>query len=591
MALTDYFKNLADPFLRLPKWQRYVIAGVTVLAFAGLLFLAFGRKGPEYGVLFSNLDPKDAGEIVKALQTRGIPYKLAKGGKTILVPKDKVYSLRLELASEGLPKGGGVGFEIFDKTNIGMTEFMEHVNYVRALQGELARTIMQLEPIENAKVMLSLPKKSVFLEEREPPKATVVVKLRPDVDLKPEQVKAIVHLVASAVEGLKPENVTVVDTKGRDLTELIAKEKEEELGKVALDRLEYKRKLEKLYEKKILSMLTKALGPGKAVAKVTVELDYSKIEKEKVVYDPESVVRSEQQIEEKAQGKVPGVGGIPGVESNLGPAQQILSKQTMNYEKRKVTRNYEISTTREKIKIPPGAIKRITASVTVDGYYEKVKEGKKEKEVYRPLSKEEIEAIRKLVMAAIGYNRKRGDVVEVVNIQFRNDWAKKQAEELKKMEQREFMLAVIKYAAFFVFLILFLLLVVRPIVKYIIEGGKEEVEGARAPGAAEMPGGVGAPEGAGVPEGAVAAAVAAYGEAAGVAREAGVREGEEEELEEELEVSTEDLAKELIGEDIFESLKSEKMKTKAMLKKVREWVNKNPAAAAKLIESWVEGEF
>ena len=579
MELPGWLRSLADPILRLPKWQRFVILGAALLAFAALISVAYFGNRQEYGVLFSNLSPKDAGRIVKELQTKGVPYKLAKNGRTILVPRDRVYSLRLEFASEGLPRGSGVGFEIFDKTNIGMTEFMEHVNFVRALQGELARTISELKPIENAKVLLVLPKKSVFLEEQQPPKATVVVRLKPGVTLKPEQVRAIVHLVASAVEGLKPENVTVVDTNGVDLTEMLAQQKEN-LGKVALDRLEYRRKLEHLYERKIMSLLERTLGPGKAVAKVNVELDFSKIEKYKELYDPENVVRSEQEIEEKAQGRVPGAGGIPGVESNLGPAQQIMSKTQVNYSKRKVTRNYEISKTTEKVEIPPGFIKRITASVTVDGYYVKQKKGKKEVEVYKPLPPQELDAIKKLVMAAIGYDRKRGDRVEVVNVQFRNDLLKKQAEELKKMEQREFLIALIKYGAFFVFLILLLLFVIRPLVSYIVEGGEREVpEEKEAPTEAPP-----AATSEAQPEGVQAAPAVGTR----VSRVVGDEEEEEELLPE---VSPEDIAKELIGEEIFEELKTEKLKARAMLDKVRKWVDKNPVAAAKLVESWVEGEF
>ncbi len=578
MELPRWLKGIVEPIQNLPKWQRYVILGAALSAFIALIAVAFVGNRQEYGVLFSNLSPKDAGEIVKELQARNIPYKLEKNGKTILVPKNRVYALRLEFAAKGLPRGPGVGFEIFDKTNIGMTEFMEHVNYVRALQGELARTIMELKPIEDARVLLVLPKKSVFLEEQQPPKATVVVKLKPGYTLKPEQVRAIVHLVASAVEGLKPQNVTVVDTNGVDLTEMLAEEKEN-LGKVALDRLEYRRKLEKLYEKKIMSMLNEALGPGKAVAKVSVELDFSKIERYKELYDPENVVRSEQQIIEKAQGKVPGAGGIPGVESNLGPAQQILSKNIINYSKQKITRNYEISKTTEKVEIPPGFIKKITASVIVDGYYVKEKKGKKVVEVYKPLSPQEIDAIKRLVMAAIGYDRRRGDKVEVVNIRFRNDLAKKQAEELKKMEQREFLLALIKYAAFFVFLILLLLFVIRPLVRYVISSEEVPAKEEKPEGAVEA-----------------AATAAAVGEEPVAEQIVGKKVSEvigpEEEEEEELvEVNPEELAKELVGEEIFKELKSERLKTRAMLTKVRQWVDKHPDAAAKLIEAWVEGEF
>ncbi len=549
MPQPQWLKSITDPFLKLPKKQKIFVLSLAAFAFLALVFVSIYGAKREYTVLFSNLDPQDAGAIVKVLREKGVPFKLESGGSTILVPKKSVYSLRLELAAEGLPKGGGIGFEIFDKTQIGMTRFLEHVNYVRALQGELERTIRELTAVQSVRVHLVIPKKSVFLEEREEPKATVLIKLAPGAEIKPEQVRAITHLVASAVEGLKPENVTVVDTMGRDLTEL-AGIKGRALAGLSVDRLEYKRRLEKLYEKKILDMLSQTLGPGKAVAKVTVDVDFSKVERLKELYDPESVVRSEENVTERATGKIPGAGGIPGVESNLGPANVIASKTgQVNYEKTKTIKNYEISKTTEKVDIPPGVIKRISASVMVDGIYEK--KGKKEE--YKPLSQKELDDIKKIVMAAIGYNKRRGDSVEVVNIKFRSPLAK-EMEEMKKMEQRAFILALIKYTAFLIFVVLFVLFVLRPLVRYLVEGPKEKE--------------VVPSEGEVTPSGRIS-----------------YRVGEEEEI------TAEDVMKDIVGEDIFEELKTEKMKTRVMLERVREWVNKNPGAAAKLLESWIEGEF
>ena len=547
MPQPQWLKTLKEPFEKLSKKQRIFVLSTVGVAFFALILVAILGSKREYTVLFSNLDPADAGAIVKVLKEKGVPYKLEKGGSTILVPRKKVYALRLELAAEGLPRGGAVGFEIFDKTKIGMTRFLEHVNYVRALQGELERTIREISSIQSVRVHLVIPKKSVFLEEREEPKATVLIKLSPGAEIKPEQVRAIAHLVASAVEGLKPENVTIIDTSGRDLTELAGIKGKTFTG-LSVNRLEYKRRLERLYERKIVDLLSQTLGPGKAVAKVSIDVDFSKVERLKELYDPESVVRSEEDTTERATGKVPGAGGIPGVESNLGPANIIASKTgQVNYQKSKTIKNYEISKTTEKVNIPPGVIKRISASVMVDGVYEK----KGKKEVYKPLSSKELEDIKKIVMAAIGYNKRRGDSVEVVNLRFRSPLTK-EMEEMKKMEQRAFILALIKYAAFSIFVILLVIFVLRPLVMYLVQGIREKER--------EI-----SPEGA-VPK-------------------VSYRIAEEERID------TEEVVKDIMGEDIFEELKTEKMKTKVMLERVREWVSKNPGAAAKLLESWIEGEF
>lgn len=558
MALVDRLRFLFDFWEKRTKLERFVILGGTLLVFVGLLFLSLFAGKRDYAVLYSNLNLEDAGEITKVLREKSVPYKLENDGKTILVPKELVHEVRIEVASRGLPRSS-VGFEIFDKTRFGVTEFSEHLQYIRALQGELERTISSLNQVESVRVHLAIPKESVFLREKEEPKATVVVKLKPGMDLGPSEVKAIVHLVSGAVGGLKPYNVTVVDTSGRDLTELIRTDNA--LG-AAGDRIEFKHKLEKAFEKKVNDLLVSILGPGRAVAKVTLDVDFSKIERLQESFDPEGVaVRSEDITNETSRGIIPSPGGVPGVESNIGPPEPIVAQANSSYDKARMIRNYEVSKIVEKTEIPPGIIKRVSVSVMVDGLYEK----SGDKEVYKPLPQQDLDAIKRAVMASIGYNPERGDLVEVVNVQFRNDELKSYREEIKKMEERAFIYSLVKYGTFFVFLMVFLFLVIRPLVRYLLERGKvpvgevgegvTEIQTPRAPISQEPP-------------------ERMYMEIA--------------KLLEEKEVSVDEVAKEVFGEEVLEGLKTEKAKAKAMLKQVKEWVDKNPQSAAKLIESWIE---
>ncbi len=576
MALTDRLADVINLWGRFGKKEKVIIGVSTLLVLLGLIVvsLLFGKES-EYSVLYRNLDLQESAEIVKVLKEKSIPFKLEDDGKTILVPKSKVYTARLELASRGLPKGGSIGFEIFDKTNIGLTEFTEHVQYLRALQGELERTISTLSQVESVRVHLAIPKKSVFLEEREEPKATVVLKLKPGMDLSKEEIKAITHLVANSVEGLKPQNVTVVDTLGRDLTDLI---RTDESISGTLDRVEFKHKLEKALEKKLNNVLTTILGPGRAVATVSLDVDFSKVERLQEAYDPESVaVRSEDVTNESSRGMAPNVGGIPGTESNLGPPEILGSQSNMSYDKTRVIRNYEISKIVEKTEIPPGVIKRVNVSVMVDGIYEK----QGDKEIYKPLPQQELDAIRRAVMAAVGYNQDRGDNVEVVNVQFRNSEIKGYQEEMKKMEERAFIYSLIKYGTFFVFLLLFLLLVIRPLVKYLTGREKAEVLGR---GIIEGVSPEEIRESRDVFEKVKAPETEAPRRSMFEAREV----GEEYDLFKEKEVSVEEVAKEVFGEEVLEGLRTEKAKAEAMLKQVKDWVEKNPQSAAKLIESWIE---
>ncbi len=398
-----------------------VIAGVLVVAvLGGLLSLVFmgGDKSGDYKVLFSGLNQQDAGEVVNRLKEQRIPYKLGGEGTVILVPSEQVYEVRLNLAGEGLPRGGGVGFEIFDKTSLGTTDFVQRLNYQRALQGELARTIREFDQVEEARVHIATPKESVFIEDEKPTTASVSLRLRTGATLAPNQVQSIVHLVATAVPGLTADNITVVDTAGR----LLYRKEGDETSLLSATQLEYQTKIENTLRKKVESMLEEAVGVDHVKARVTAELDFNRVNVTEESYDPESqVVRSEQMLNEEDMRAGAQSEGIPGVKGDLASfAESGESKSGDNsFKRNNVTRNYEISRVTKQVQGTTGAIKRLSVAVMVDGTYKKAvdKNGASTME-YQPRSADEMQRFEKIVKNAIGFNEERGDQVDVVNTSF-----------------------------------------------------------------------------------------------------------------------------------------------------------------------------
>jgi flagellar M-ring protein FliF len=288
-----------------------IVIGLGVLF--TIIFLVALVSRPTYAPLFTGLDPAEAGAMVEKLKEMNIPYRLTEQGKTIEVPEKQVYETRIQLASSGA-LGEGKGFELFDQTKLGITDFEQQVQYQRALQEELRRTIVQLEEVEQARVHLVLPQKSVFIEEESPSSASIVLKLKPLVQLKPDQIKGIVNLTAGSVEGLKPENIHLIDTKGDVLNADLALDEQAKLAQGTLKQYQVKRTYEKELEKRICQMLGRIFGPGKVIAMVTADLDFDRQEIQAITYQQGSVV-SEQTIKEK--GAVPQVGGLPGTTGNL----------------------------------------------------------------------------------------------------------------------------------------------------------------------------------------------------------------------------------------------------------------------------------
>lgn len=420
-ALRRFLGGLLDWLKALPLAQRLMllaVAGAGVLAL-GLFFHLYGQW--DYGVLFTNLTQEDAGAIVTKLKEKKVPYRLENNGATILVPKADLYELRLLMAGERLPRGGAVGFEIFDRQELGVTDFVQRLNYQRALQGELARTIAGMPEVLEARVHVVTPKESLFLEEQKKPTASVAVKLRPGRTLSPGQVDAIVHLVASAVAGLHPSQVTVVDLQGRILSK-----PQDQLSPQGLTagQLGLQRQVEESYERKLQELFEKMLGPRKALAQVSAELDFQKIDLQEESFSPNrELVRSEQRSEERSTRGLAGGSPEAGYELGKGtvtppppgkgppPLTAPAPAKTgsgVSSERLTELRNYEINRVVRHVVENPGKIKRISVALVVDGLY------KGKGNTFTPRSPEEMRQFANLAKKAVGFNAERGDQLEVV---------------------------------------------------------------------------------------------------------------------------------------------------------------------------------
>ncbi|QXE90265.1 flagellar M-ring protein FliF [Geomonas subterranea] len=414
--MPEGLKKLLEPFLALSNGKRLVVAGValaSLLAFGALITVA---NKTDYRPLFANLNSDDAGEIVKKLKEQKVPYQIAADGKAILVPSDKVYDLRLSMASDGLPQGGGVGYEIFDRKNFGMTEFVQKLNYQRALQGELSRTISQIAGVESARVHLAIPEKTLFKEAEKPATASVVLKMKSNRMLREGEVQGIVHLIAASIEGMDPEQVTVLDSRGKMLS---GNTPSDPASKLTGSRQETQRNFEKTQEDKLQSLLDRVVGSGKCVARVTANFDFKQVEKYEERYDPESAaVRSEQRSEEKG-GTTTTASGVPGAQTNLGRNAPGAPGQSGGGSKTDETLNYEVSRSTARIIEPVGALSKVSIAVLVDGKYDLpvgAKPGATPK--YQPRTPDEMQKIEALVKSAVGFNAERGDQVTVANIPF-----------------------------------------------------------------------------------------------------------------------------------------------------------------------------
>jgi flagellar M-ring protein FliF len=409
---TSMKKLLANLSLR----QRLTIATVAALAATGLWVLVHWQRESDFKPLYTSLPPEDAAAVVQKLRENGVEYRLPEPGGSVLVPSAKLAELRLTMAAEGLPKTGRIGFELFDKTNLGATEFAEHVNYRRAVEGELERSVMSLAEVEQARVHVTFPKDSVFVEEQQPAKASVLVKLRPGMHLNPRNVVAIDHLVASAVEGLTPEQVAVVDMNG-NLLSRPRKPDSADGVEGSEEALEYRHKAEAELLSKINSTLEPLLGVDRFRAGVSLECDLSAAEQSEELFDPARSVMLSSQRSEDVSG-APSASGTPGTASNLPrPTSRPASGSTRVS---RVTENitYQSSRTVKKTRLPSGSIRRLSLAVLVDQDISWVRGKNGYQRVLVPPSVEKLKVIQNVVAGVSGFSQERGDQIVVETLAF-----------------------------------------------------------------------------------------------------------------------------------------------------------------------------
>ncbi len=384
-GLEDILGRIQNAWNSFSFSQKIVISGVVVAVILSLVIFSFWLRRPSFGVLFSDLDIASAGDVSAELEKMGVEYKVEGGGTTILVPAEKIAQLRINLASEGVITSGGVGYEIFDNNEIGVTDFVQRVNMRRALEGELSRTITSLNAVDKARVHIVFPKVSIFKDKSREATASVVIRMGRGKMLAPPQVRGISNLVAYSVQGLKQENVTVIDQSGNTLSEAVP----DDVAGMDNARIGVKKKLENYLSKKAEDMLSSVLGPGRAIVRVDAEIDYRSIETMRESYDPNTVVRSEEVT----------------TESNTQEGS----------ESENITSNYEVNRTVETIVGSGGGIKTLSVAAFVDGHYNQGDNGQME---YQPLSGQEVKELEDVIKSAVGFDPSRNDAIKVVNLPF-----------------------------------------------------------------------------------------------------------------------------------------------------------------------------
>lgn len=468
MAEEEKKKNIVDVIKEWPLSRKLSLAGVALLCLVFFAVLIVQSQQADYSLLFGNLSERDAASVIAKLKEQKVPYRLEDQGKAIYVPAEQVYQTRIELAGAGLPRGGGVGFEIFDKQNFGMTDFAQKVNYLRALQGELDRTIASLDPVEAARVQLALPQKRLFQDQQEKATASVLLKLVSGQTLSKDQIQGIVHLVAGSVTGLNPEQVSIIDSTGRVLN---GHSDDEVGGSMTAGMLNYEQMVERRLERRAQALLDRALGVGNSLVKVTAQIDFSQREQTQESYDPKATaVRSEQVTEQK--GGTPTAGGVPGAQSNMNGAATTKSNYIPT-SRSKDTTNYEVSKTVKKLVEPVGTVKKLSVAVLVAE--RPTTSGAGGKTTYVPRSAKEIQNIKDMVQSALGLENSRGDRIVVVARPFENPFLEGPVPKASPVNKVYSYLPLIKYGLLSLGALLLYFLLVRPMIKT-LRGEERRIE-------------------------------------------------------------------------------------------------------------------
>jgi flagellar M-ring protein FliF len=475
--------------------------GLTIAVAGFFMYVMGGMANAPKALLFSGLDPRDSAEIVGRLDGMKVPYSVEGDGSTILVPSDQVLRLRMQLAGEGLPAGGSVGYEIFDRSDtFGQTSFVQNVNLLRALEGELGRTIRSLSSIANARVHLNIPKRELFAEKQPEPSASVVIRSRGAVS--PSQVQAIQNLVASAVPSMVAGNVTIVDEKGTMLGGGAM-----QAGSASIRADERTVAYEDRIRAQVEDIVSSVVGPGRARVQVAAEIDYSRITRESQTFDPDGQVVISQQTSQSKANNQDG-GGSQGVTvTNSLPAGAADGaggaggSSSSNEDRTEETINYEVSKTKSLEIQEGGRVKRLSVAVAVDGTYKADDKGNR---TYEPRATEDMQQIEQLVRSAIGYDEKRGDQLKVVNLRF----SQPEIEELPPAEEpflglvKDDYWRIAQFGGLGVIALLLIFFVMRPLIAALVS----PPQGAGALASQAIAGPAGAPAAIAGPAGTVALA-------------------------------------------------------------------------------------
>lgn len=449
-----------------------VATGVVIIT---VVIIGLMVSGANHVVLLKNVPPDQLPAVVEQLNQKNIPFKLGDGGTSVLVPKDLLHSTQMAIMTEiGNGRLGEIGLELFEKENFGTTSYAQRVNYQRALQGELMRSINTLSAVRQSKVILALPPKKTFLEESTPPSASVVLELHAGKVLTADQVRGITHLVASAVENLDAERVTVVDSRGKVLTRHFSTD-----GAATTELLEMKNKVEEGIEERIESILSKVVGNGKVIARVDATLNPRHTITTEEAVDPEATaLKSQQTEEEMLDGARTNPTGIPGARSNLPGAEdtgQVGFKQ--NVKKELKTSNFEVPKTVRNIKEAAGGMERLSVAVLVDGVMQTTTgtDGKTE-EKWVPRTPEEMAKYETIIKNAVGFNSARGDNVKIENIRFQGEDFGEASQLLTNLEKRKLLYAVFYWSLLGFALAMFFFIVIRPFMRWITDSFQDSVE-------------------------------------------------------------------------------------------------------------------
>lgn len=482
--LEKIFRNFKEFFVSLDFNKKVGVVSTTVLIIGALISMILWVTDTRYEVLYSDLNKEDSQKIQVLLEEKNIPKLVVDDGRTIKIPEDMVNKWRLQIATLGVNFSGTVGYEVFDKQSFGTTSFVQKVNKQRALEGELVKTIKYIRGVKRARVHLSIPESSPFVSEKKPPTASVVIELERGVSLTPGEIKGVGQLVSSSVDGMRPENVVILDDRGKKLSENIG----DAMTAYTANRVALQQKMNTRYEKQIEEILSKVVGQGKVIAKVSVTMDFTESVSTETSYDQENkAVLSEVENSQKLNGARPSPQGIPGARSNLPgeTPQPGIPETTNNVEKTLATRNYNVPSKVTKSKKPTAGVNKITAAVMIDGRQIPLLDAQGNpildengvpKTQYERWSEADLANFSAIVSSTIGLSERRGDNLVIKNMEFAKEDTAAIEALLREKANRELIKNIIKYLTIGLAISLFFFLVVRPFIQWITDNTVESVE-------------------------------------------------------------------------------------------------------------------